>query len=177
MTIADLNRSLGRGLALGALLVTVAACTSTNPNDALNGGGTGGSGSAASAGSTADPTSPSFFQNSVGDRVLFEVDQATLTDAARATLDAQAQWLGQNADYAAVIEGHADEQGTREYNLALGARRANAAREYLVSRGVAASRIKVVSYGKERPLEVCSEESCYSKNRRAVTILTGALTG
>jgi peptidoglycan-associated lipoprotein len=82
-----------------------------------------------------------------------------------------------NPDYSAIIEGHADEQGTREYNLALGARRANAAREYLVSRGVADGRIRVVSFGKERPIEICSEESCYAKNRRAVTLLTSDLTG
>ena len=71
-----------------------------------------------------------------------------------------------------MIEGHADEKGTREYNLALGARRANAVREYLISKGVASSRIRTVSYGKERPLAVCSEESCYAQNRRAVTIIS-----
>ena len=82
-----------------------------------------------------------------------------------------------NNDYLAVIEGHADEQGTREYNIALGARRANAVMEYLTSRGVAASRLKFVSYGKERPVEICSEEACYSKNRRAVTVISMGLTG
>ena len=75
-----------------------------------------------------------------------------------------------------MFEGHADEQGTREYNLALGARRANAAKEYLISRGVAASRLRVISYGKERPIEICSNEACYAKNRRAVTVLAGGLT-
>ena len=128
-------------------------------------------------GSAADPTSLAYFQQTVGDRVLFEVDQATLTAAGRATLNAQAAWLQQNAGYSVIIEGHADEQGTREYNLALGARRANSAREYLMSQGVPAGRLKTVSYGKERPIEVCSEENCYSKNRRAVTVLAGALTG
>ena len=97
--------------------------------------------------------------------------------AARAVLDGQARWLNDNTDFTATIEGHADEQGTREYNVALGERRANAAREYLVSRGVAADRLKIVSYGKERPVEICSEEACYAKNRRAVTILTAGLTG
>ena len=82
-----------------------------------------------------------------------------------------------NPDFVAMIEGHADEQGTREYNLALGARRANAAREYLISRGVAGSRLTTVSYGKERPIEICSTEDCYSKNRRAVTVLTGSTLG
>lgn len=119
-----------------------------------------------------DPSSPQFFSRTIGDRVLFEVDQSTLTAQGRATLDGQAGWLATNSDYLAVIEGHADEQGTREYNLALGARRANAVREYLISKGLAASRIRTVSYGKERPLAVCSDESCYSQNRRAVTIIS-----
>jgi peptidoglycan-associated lipoprotein len=92
-------------------------------------------------------------------------------------LDGQASWLGTNSDFSAVIEGHADEQGTREYNLALGARRANAVREYLMSRGLPGSRLKTVSYGKERPISVCSDESCYSQNRRAVTVLRSGLSG
>ena len=108
--------------------------------------------------------------------MLFEVDQSTLTAVGRSTLDGQAQWLITNSDYQAVIEGHADEQGTREYNLALGARRANAAQEYLISKGVPSGRLRVVSYGKERPIEICSEEACYAKNRRAVTVLAGGLT-
>jgi len=119
-----------------------------------------------------DPSNPQFFSQTIGDRVLFEVDSSTLTAAGRATLDGQAGWLATNSDYLAVIEGHADEQGTREYNLALGARRANAVREYLISKGLAANRIRTVSYGKERPLEVCSDETCYSQNRRAVTIIS-----
>lgn len=104
--------------------------------------------------------------------MFFTVDQSTLNDAARATLDTQSQWLMSNADYAIIIEGHADEQGTREYNLALGARRASAVQDYLISKGIAPSRMKTVSYGKERPVEVCSTEACYSKNRRAVTVLS-----
>ena len=127
-------------------------------------------------GSANDPSSTAYFQQSIGDRVLFEVDQSTLTATGQATLDGQASWLITNTDYQAVIEGHADEQGTREYNLALGARRANAAREYLISKGVPATRMRVVSYGKERPIEVCSDEACYAKNRRAVTVLAGGLT-
>lgn len=143
---------------------------------------TGGSGNSTDlnsggAGSVADQTSAAYFQQEIGDRVLFVVNQSTLTTQAEGVLLSQANWLLANTDYTATIEGHADEQGTREYNLALGARRANAAREYLVSRGVAGNRIKVLSYGKERPLEICSDESCYSQNRRAVTILTGGLTG
>jgi len=123
-------------------------------------------------GSAQDPNSPLYFQQTVGDRVLFEVDQSTLTAAGRSVLDGQSSWLANNSEYNALIEGHADEQGTRQYNLALGARRANSVQEYLVSRGVPTSRIKVVSYGKERPIEICSEEACYAKNRRAVTVVS-----
>ncbi|MBL4810827.1 MAG: peptidoglycan-associated lipoprotein Pal [Rhodobacteraceae bacterium] len=124
-----------------------------------------------------NPASAEYFTQTVGDRVLFEVDQSSLTAAGMAVLDGQARWLLTNADYLAVIEGHADEQGTREYNLALGARRANAAREYLISRGVPESRLRTLSYGKERPISICSEESCYAQNRRAVTVIAaGALS-
>nr|WP_321251469.1 peptidoglycan-associated lipoprotein Pal [uncultured Ruegeria sp.] len=164
---------LGKILALGALSV-IAACTNNDPS-AL-GGGAGGSGSIL-PGSPSDPRSPAYFQQTVGDRVLFEVDQSTLTAQAQTVLQGQADWLMANPDFVAIIEGHADEQGTREYNLALGARRANAAREYLISRGVAGSRLTTVSYGKERPIEICSTEDCYSKNRRAVTVLTGSTLG
>ena len=146
--------------------------------DNVTGGNSGGSSlNGGGAGSVADETSPAYFNQEIGDRVLFVVDQSTLTTQAQGILLAQSNWLLANTDYTVTIEGHADEQGTREYNLALGARRANAAQEYLVSRGIASNRIKVVSYGKERPLEICSDESCYSQNRRAVTILTGGLTG
>lgn len=92
-------------------------------------------------------------------------------------LDVQAEWLIENARSEVLIEGHADEQGTRAYNLALGARRASAVRNYLVSRNVPADQLQIVSFGKERPLEVCSQESCYSQNRRAVTRVSGALAG
>lgn len=161
-----------------AILVTsvlaLAACTDGGrfgDDVYLNGGG-----AAAGAGSADDPASPLYFQQTVGDRVLFAVDQSTLSGEAQLTLDGQAEWLLSNADYTAIIEGHADEQGTREYNLALGARRANAVQEYLVSRGVPSNRLKVVSYGKERPIEICSEEVCYAKNRRAVTIISAGLS-
>jgi len=158
--------------------LSLAACTDPSR---LGGGGEGTDPFANGAGgvvpgSASDPASPAYFQQAIGDRVLFAVDQSTLTPEGRATLDGQAVWLLQNADYTAVIEGHADEQGTREYNLALGARRADAARSYLVSQGVQAGRLQVVSYGKERPIEICSDESCYAKNRRAVTVLAGGLS-
>lgn len=170
-----MKRILTATVLMAALAVT--ACT--NPaRFGSDGAGTGGNAANAGIvpGSANDPASAVYFQQSIGDRVLFEVDQSNLTAAGRATLDGQATWLLTNTDYQAVIEGHADEQGTREYNLALGARRANAAQEYLVSKGVPASRLRVVSYGKERPIEVCSNEACYAKNRRAVTVLAGGLT-
>lgn len=133
--------------------------------------------SSAAPGSAEDVTSPAHFQQVVGDRVFFPVDQSTLNADAQATLQAQANWLLANADYTATIEGHADEQGTREYNIALGARRATAVREYLIQRGIAEGRLQTVSFGKERPVEICSDEACYSQNRRSVTVLTSDLTG
>ncbi|MEO9778719.1 MAG: peptidoglycan-associated lipoprotein Pal [Sedimentitalea sp.] len=165
---------LKKFLTVGALLA-VAACS--DPSQLGGGAGGAGSGGIGAAGSASDPTSVAYFQQAVGDRVLFAVDQSTISAEGQVTLNAQANWLTTNADYSAVIEGHADEKGTREYNLALGARRANAVREYLVSRGVAGNRLKTVTYGKERPIEICSEESCYARNRRAVTVLAGGLTG
>jgi peptidoglycan-associated lipoprotein len=119
----------------------------------------------------ATPGSQQDFVVNVGDRVFFETDSTELTEQARATLDKQAQWLGNYNRYAFTIEGHADERGTREYNIALGARRAQTVREYLVSRGVAAARMRTISYGKERPVAVCDDISCWSQNRRAVTVL------
>jgi len=115
---------------------------------------------------------PEFFVASIGDRVLFTVDQSTLTTEGMSILDAQASWLLENGAFTALIEGHADEQGTREYNLALGARRASAVQSYLVSKGVADNRLSTVTYGKERPLEICSTEACWSKNRRSVTVVS-----
>ncbi|WP_170604677.1 peptidoglycan-associated lipoprotein Pal [Ruegeria arenilitoris] len=164
---------LSKAAALG-MIALMAACTNNDPS--AFGAGQGGNG-ALVPGSPSDPRSPAYFQQTVGDRVLFEVDQSTLTPAAQTVLQGQADWLLANTDFVATIEGHADEQGTREYNLALGARRANAAREFLISRGVAGNRLETVSYGKERPIEICSIEECYSKNRRAVTVLTGSTTG
>ena len=95
----------------------------------------------------------------------------SLTDQARATLDKQAQWLNNYNRYAFTIEGHADERGTREYNIALGARRAETVRQYLVSRGISAQRMRTISYGKERPVAMCNDISCWSQNRRVVTVL------
>jgi peptidoglycan-associated lipoprotein len=122
-------------------------------------------------GGAAAPGSQQDFVVNVGDRVFFETDSSELTPQARATLDKQAQWLNNYNHYAFTIEGHADERGTREYNIALGARRAQTAREYLVSRGISAQRMHTISYGKERPVAVCNDISCWSQNRRAVTVL------
>ena len=121
--------------------------------------------------SAATPGSQQDFVVNVGDRVFFETDSSELTPQAQATLDKQAQWLNNYNRYAFTIEGHADERGTREYNIALGARRAQTVREYLVSRGIAAQRMRTISYGKERPVAVCDDISCWSQNRRAVTVL------
>jgi len=121
--------------------------------------------------SAATPGSQQDFVVNVGDRVFFETDSSELTDQARATLDKQAQWLNNYNRYAFTIEGHADERGTREYNIALGARRAETVRQYLNSRGVSAQRMRTISYGKERPVALCNDISCWSQNRRAVTVL------
>ncbi len=173
-----MNRFLTSTIFIAALAVS--ACTNPNRfgNDGAGGAGanSGLNNGGFTDGSASDPSSTAYFQQSIGDRVLFQVDQSNLTPEGRATLDGQANWLLTNSDYQAVIEGHADEQGTREYNLALGARRANSAQEYLVSKGVPSSRLRVVSYGKERPIEICSQEACYAKNRRAVTVLAGGLS-
>lgn len=169
-----------KSIAILALLVTTAC---TNPDRFADGSGLG-SGEINNGGglsdpnainqSNLDPSSPQYFNQTVGNRVLFAVDQSTVSAEGAAVLDGQASWLAQNPSYIAMIEGHADEQGTREYNLALGARRSNAVREYLVSKGVADNRMRTLTYGKERPLEACSTEACYSKNRRAVTIISAS---
>lgn len=160
------------------LILATAACTDPDRFGGGAGGADGAGGAAGAngglAGSASDPASPLYFNQAIGDRVLFVVDTSTISDQGKTILDGQAQWLLTNTDYRAVVEGHADEQGTREYNLALGFRRANAVREYLVSRGVPAARLEVTSFGKERPIEVCSNESCYAQNRRAVTVLSFA---
>ena len=153
------------------VLVAIVAISGCSNSPFGRGDDAASTANAAALGGASDPSSPAYFRETVGDRVLFQVDQAVLTDAGRATLEGQARWLIENTDYTVTVEGHADEQGTREYNIALGARRADAAKAYLVSRGVAENRLSTISYGKERPLAVCSEESCYQQNRRAVTIL------
>ena len=151
----------------------LAACNNPDRYGAADSNGQAGAGiNTSGLGDPNNPRSVAYFNQTIGDRVLFAVDQSSLSDAARGVLAGQARWLQDNPDYAVIIEGHADEQGTREYNLALGARRASAVQNYLISQGVSPARLRTVSYGKERPLEVCSSEACYSQNRRAVTVLS-----
>ncbi len=111
--------------------------------------------------------------STISDRVLFAVDQTTLSDPAIAVLNAQVGWLKANPTMPITIEGHADERGTSEYNMALGSSRASAVRNYMVSQGVPDSRISIITYGRERPVATCPDESCFSQNRRAVTVVTG----
>ena len=108
--------------------------------------------------------------------MFFETDSSDLTPQSQATLGKQVEWLMHYSQYTFTIEGHADERGTREYNLALGARRASAVRDFMIAQGIPASRMRTVSYGKERPVAVCDDISCWSQNRRAVTVLDAQLT-
>ena len=156
-----------QGLKLAAVLavgLSMGACANKNP--------LGADGAMASA---ATPGSQQDFVVNVGDRVFFETDSTELTPQARATLDKQAQWLTTYSQYGQfTVEGHADERGTREYNIALGARRAQTVRDYLASRGIQGNRMRTISYGKERPVAVCNDISCWSQNRRAVTVLNAS---
>jgi peptidoglycan-associated lipoprotein len=149
-------------VAVLGIALSMGACASKNPLD----------GNAMA--SAATPGSQQDFVVNVGDRVFFENDQSDLTPQATATLDRQIQWLQTYNRYAFTIEGHADERGTREYNIALGARRAQSVRSYMTSRGIDASRLRTISYGKERPVAVCNDISCWSQNRRAVTVLNAS---
>lgn len=111
-----------------------------------------------------------YLADGVKDRIFFATNESVLTTASRDTLRKQAAWLRKNSDITVVLEGHCDERGTREYNLALGERRANAAKDYLMTYGVASDRISVISYGKERPVDSGSSPLAWSKNRRSVTV-------
>ena len=157
-------------LALVAAL-GIAGCSSKPNADDGAGGGLGGVGAG-----VASPGSAQDFVVNVGDKIFFESDSTELTANAQATLEKQARWLNQYGRYNFTVEGHADERGTREYNFALGARRSEVTKEYLAARGVNAARIKTISYGKERPVAVCNDISCWSQNRRAVTVLNAAGT-
>jgi peptidoglycan-associated lipoprotein len=156
MNMANIIRA-AKFAAVIVAAVAIAGCTKQADQD--------------SATAAATPGSQQDFVVNVGDRVFFDTDSSELTGQARATLDKQAQWLNNYNRYAFTVEGHADERGTREYNIALGARRAETVREYLISRGISASRMRTISYGKERPVALCNDISCWSQNRRAVTVL------
>jgi peptidoglycan-associated lipoprotein len=123
------------------------------------------------AGATVTPGSVADFRQNVGDRVYFDTDASSVREDGRATLTKQAAWLKQYANYQITVEGHCDERGTREYNLALGERRATAVRQFLIAQGVPAARLKTISYGKERPEVVGSDEGSWARNRRGVTTL------
>ncbi len=152
-------------LAAGLMTLLLAACEKNAPaaNFGLSGAGAG----------NFPPGSVAEFNNRIGDTVHFETDSPELTPEGRSVVNGQAVWLRQYANYQVTIEGHADERGTREYNIALGARRAETVKNFLISQGIDARRFRTVSYGKERPVAVCDNISCWSQNRRAVTVIGG----
>lgn len=159
MPVRKIFRSVGLVAVLAAALA-MSACANKNDQTGVAG--------------AAVPGSQQDFVVNVGDRVFFESDQTDLTPQSRATLDKQVQWLQRYSQYTFTIEGHADERGTREYNIGLGSRRAQSVREYLASRGINPQRMRTISYGKERPVAVCNDISCWSQNRRAVTVLNAS---
>lgn len=153
-----------------ASLLLLSACSST-PSDQGAGAGSGGAGAGAGAGSQIVAGSDRDFIVNVGDRVYFDFDKYNVRNDQRAQLEKQAAWLKRYPAVQVTIEGHADERGTREYNLALGERRAKSVKDYLVSKGVNASRLTSISYGKERPVALGSNELAWSQNRRGVSVV------
>ena len=160
-------RQATRAALFAAAALTLAACANKDANgpDSALLGPNGGKGGPVVPGTQRD------FAVNVGDIVYFSSDSTDLTPESQATLQKQSKWLGQYPQFTVTIEGHADERGTREYNIALGARRATAVRNFLAQNGVQAPRLRTVSYGKERPVAVCNDISCWSQNRRAQTVL------
>lgn len=144
--------------------LALAACSKKNTPDLEAGAGGFGQ---------ARPGSEQDFATNVGDRIYFIVDQSDLTPEGREILTKQGQWLQRYANVVVQVEGHSDERGTREYNIALSARRATATREFLIAQGVNPRRISSIAYGKERPAALCDAEQCWTQNRRAVTVITG----
>ena len=157
---------------VGAVALLAACETAPQENATASGDANGASQTTTQAGPAAG--SAQDFVVNVGDRVFFGYDQYNLNADARSTLEKQATWLKTFPAVTITVEGHADERGTREYNLALGERRANAAKEYLVSLGVDASRVQTVSFGKERPVALGHNEAAWAQNRRSVTVVAGA---
>ncbi|HEX8366764.1 MAG TPA: peptidoglycan-associated lipoprotein Pal [Allosphingosinicella sp.] len=176
-----MNKTALRLTVLAVALSLTAACGSRRPNqlppppgDATTTGDTGSASAGDQSGAAGAPVPGSqadFLRSVPSDRVFFDTDVYALSAEARATLDAQVDYLLRYPNVSVTIEGHADERGTREYNLALGDRRANSVRNYLESRGVAANRMTTISWGKERPAVEGSTEEAWSRNRRAVTVL------
>ena len=170
-------------LGMLAAVALLAACE-TAPEESTATGGAGGAGSSgasssSSGGGSGAPAGPRAGSAedlivNVGDRVFFAFDKYNLNPDARKTLEGQAAWLKKYPSVKITVQGHCDERGTREYNLALGERRANSAKDYLVALGVSPNRIKTISYGKERPVALGSNESSWAQNRRSVTTLSGA---
>lgn len=151
------------------LATGLSACTKNKAQYGLD-GMTAAARQAGTDGSV-QPGSEREFTERTGDTVYFTTDSTALSSEAERTLIAQAHWLNRYTQYPVLIEGHADERGTREYNLGLGAKRAAMVKRFLISRGVEPRRISIITYGKERPVAVCANISCWSQNRRAVTIL------
>ena len=181
MGIGDLMRT--KFLSIAAALLFVAACATDSEEQSSSSGqgaskSTSSSASSSSSGSTVSAPAPGSSEEfiTIGDSVYFNLDDSSIRSSDANTLNDQAAWLKKYPNTTIVVEGHCDERGTREYNLALGERRANAVKEYLVSRGVPASRIKTVSYGKERPAVIGSNESAWKQNRRGVSVVKGGAT-
>jgi peptidoglycan-associated lipoprotein len=165
-----IGQRLARIAAMALIAVSIGACANKDPAaDALLNGKGGANGLNGKGNAT--PGSQRDFAQNVGDIVYFSSDATDLTPEAQTTLTTQARWLQQYAQYTITIEGHADERGTREYNIALGAKRAQSVRDFLVRNGINAQRVRTVSFGKERPVAVCNDIQCWSQNRRAQTVL------
>ncbi|WP_426958130.1 peptidoglycan-associated lipoprotein Pal [Muricoccus radiodurans] len=156
--------------ALGAVALLAAACSSDETaNAGATGAGAGAGGLGAAGAGNVRPGSQEDLVANVGDRVFFDTDSSQVRGDGRDTLQRQAAWLQRYPQVTVYMEGHADERGTREYNLALGQRRANAARDLLVAGGVSGQRVQTISYGKDRPAALGSDDSAWAQNRRAVT--------
>jgi peptidoglycan-associated lipoprotein len=160
-----------RILSVFAAAALLAACETAPDSTATTGGDGASTSSSASSSTSLSESSPEWFAVNVGDRVFFGFDKYDLAGEARRTLELQAAWLKKYPQYKVVVEGHADERGTREYNLALGERRANSVKDYLIALGIDPSRIETISYGKERPVALGHDEESWSKNRRGVSVI------
>jgi peptidoglycan-associated lipoprotein len=157
---------LTKSLAVLSTVFLLTACDSMSGSGGMDGKG-------GMSGGPSTPGTQSDLEQNVGDRVFFDYDSSSLSNEAQGTLDRQAEWLKKYGDISVTLEGHCDERGTREYNIALGERRAAATKKYLVGKGVSSSRISTISYGKERPAVIGSDESSWGQNRRAVSVVTG----